>query len=182
MNVKKERLIWIDLEMTGLDTQTDYIIEVALVVTDRQLNIIAQMESIPVHQDATTLENMDAWNKKHHGQSGLIDRVKQSKFNESMTESMCLAFLKNHVESNSSPMCGNSICQDRRFLAKYMPNLEAFFHYRHLDVTTIKLLCQYERPDIAKLWKKNTTHEASQDVLDSIAELAFYRTHFLNTR
>jgi oligoribonuclease len=181
MGATKERLIWIDLEMTGLNTQKDRIIEVSLVITDRKLNIIAQMDSIAIHQSHTTLNTMDAWNQKHHGQSGLIERVKQSRINESLAESMCLAFLENHVDRNSSPMCGNSICQDRRFLANYMPKLEAYFHYRHIDVTTIKLLCQYERPKIAKLWKKKTSHEALQDILDSIAELAFYRSHFLKT-
>lgn len=179
MIASENRLVWIDLEMTGLNCEKDKIIEIALVVTDAQLNIIAEQPSIAIHQPDHTLNAMDAWNKKHHHQSGLVRRVKNSCTHVHSAEQTCLNFLKQHVKEGASPMCGNSICQDRRFLAKYMPQLEAYFHYRQLDVSTLKILCQMHRPEISGQWKKRSTHQALQDIYDSISELKHYMQHFL---
>ena len=177
---KKSNLVWIDLEMTGLDVENDFIIEIATVVTDIDLNIIAEGPVLAVSQTQATLDAMDDWNQHHHGRSGLIDRVLQSTYDASLAENETLEFLRQHVEAGRSPMCGNSICQDRRFLHRYMPSLEGFFHYRHLDVTTLKILAQYWAPDLSKRHQKKSTHQALADIKDSIAELAFYRQHLFN--
>lgn len=173
------RLIWIDLEMTGLYPDKDRILEVAIVVTDQNLNTIAESPSWVVHQSDAQLAAMDAWNQSMHGRSGLIDRTKTSTFSEADIERAALNFLTPLVAKNASPMCGNSICQDRRFLARWMPELEAFFHYRNLDVSTIKELCKRWRPDIARGFNKDTRHEALADVYESIEEMKYYRTHFI---
>jgi len=171
-------LIWIDLEMTGLDTQLDRIIEIATIVTDKDLNILADGPVYAIHQADDVLDKMDAWNKEQHGGSGLIERVRQSGISEQEAESATLAFLKRFVPENCSPMCGNSICQDRRFLYRCMPRLEAYFHYRNLDVSTIKELAARWAPKISSGVKKESTHLALDDVRDSIRELKYYRDHF----
>lgn len=173
------RLIWIDLEMTGLYPDKNRILEVALVVTDPDLNTVAESPSWAVHQDDAQLNAMDAWNQSMHGRSGLIDRVKISALSEADVERAALDFLIPLAEKNTSPMCGNSICQDRRFLARWMPELEAFFHYRNLDVSTLKELCKRWRPDVARGFIKDTRHEALADIHESIEELKYYRTHFI---
>jgi oligoribonuclease len=173
------RLIWIDLEMTGLKPDTDRIIEMALVVTDHQLETVAQSSVYVVHQDNAVLDAMDAWNQGTHGRSGLIDRVKASTATEAEVEAAALAFLAEHVPSKASPMCGNSICQDRRFLARYMPALEDWFHYRNLDVSTLKELARRWKPELMKGVPKEGKHEALADVHESIMELRYYREHLL---
>ncbi|MDC1208453.1 oligoribonuclease [Litorivicinus sp.] len=173
-------LIWIDLEMTGLSPETDHIIEIATVVTDRHLNVLAEGPSMAVHQPKALLEGMDEWNTRQHGSSGLTERVKASTITESYAEEQTLFFLSQYLEPNSSPMCGNSICQDRRFLARYMPELEAFFHYRNLDVSTLKELAKRWKPEILDGVKKGGAHLALADIFDSIDELRYYRTHFLS--
>ena len=172
-------LIWIDLEMTGLDTQADYIIEVATIVTDKNLNILEEGPVIAVHQDDQVLNGMDDWNRKHHGQSGLIERVRASTVDAAEAERQTVEFLSRYIPGGASPMCGNSICQDRRFLARLMPAMEAYFHYRNLDVSTLKELARRWAPAVYTAHNKNTTHQALQDIRDSIAELAYYREHFL---
>jgi oligoribonuclease len=173
------RLIWIDLEMTGLLPESDRIIELALVVTDHDLNTVAEAPVWAVHQDDITLEAMDAWNQSTHGRSGLIDRVKTSTLTEVDVEAAALLFLRQHVPPKVSPMCGNSICQDRRFLARSMPTLEGYFHYRNLDVSTLKELARRWKPDLLKGVPKEGKHEALADVYESIAELRHYRQHWL---
>jgi oligoribonuclease len=173
------RLIWIDMEMTGLKPDSDRIIEVALVITDAALNTVAEAAVLVVHQDDATLAGMDSWNQGTHGRSGLIDKVKQSSLDEVRVEHDMIAFLREHVPPRISPMCGNSICQDRRFLARWMPQLEDYFHYRNLDVSTLKELCKRWRPDLAKGWVKQGKHEALADIYESIDELKYYREHFL---
>jgi oligoribonuclease len=168
-------LIWIDLEMTGLDTTTDEIIEIATIVTDRNLNEIAEGPLLAVRQPRSVMDNMDAWNTKQHRESGLVDRVLASDLGIADAEQRTLDFLKQHVGQGTSPMCGNSICQDRRFLARQMPLLEAFFHYRNLDVSSLKILAQLWAPAVAKGFTKEATHRALQDIRDSIAELRHYR-------
>ncbi|MDH5571600.1 MAG: oligoribonuclease [Gammaproteobacteria bacterium] len=168
-------LIWIDLEMTGLDTQNDRIIEIATIVTDSQLNILAEGPMLAIHQAAEVMAGMDEWNTRQHGQSGLTERVSKSQLTEAEAERQTLDFLIQYVPSGKSPMCGNSICQDRRFLARCMPELEAFFHYRNLDVSTIKELAVRWNPDIAKGLVKNSSHLAMDDTRDSINELRYYR-------
>ncbi|CAN5409316.1 oligoribonuclease [soil metagenome] len=180
MSAKQGHLIWIDLEMTGLNPDTDRIIEIATVVTDSYLNILAEGPVIAVHQSDNTLAGMDEWNVKHHTKSGLIERVKLSPISEIEAETITLAFLSEYVEANKSPMCGNSICQDRRFLYRYMPKLENFFHYRNLDVSTVKELAKRWAPPIAKAFKKNSKHMALSDIKDSIAELMHYHNSFFN--
>lgn len=170
---KKNNLVWIDLEMTGLDPQHDEIIEIATIVTDAQLNILAEGPVIAIYQPEPILAQMDAWNQKHHGASGLIERVRQSSFNKLEAEAQTLSFLEQYSEKGRSPICGNSICQDRRFLSRLMPRLEAFFHYRNLDVSTIKELVARWYPE--HYFHKNTTHQALQDIRDSIDELRHYR-------
>lgn len=173
-------LIWIDMEMSGLLPDSDRIIEVALVVTDSQLNTIAEAPVLVVHQSDAVLDGMDSWNKGTHGRSGLIDKVRASSLDEAAVEAQMLAFLAQYVPKGSSPMCGNSICQDRRFLARGMPALEAYFHYRNLDVSTLKELVKRWKPAVAKGFEKNSKHEALSDIYDSIVELKFYRDNFIN--
>ena len=173
------RLIWIDLEMTGLKPDTDRIIEVALVITDHALETVAQAPVFVVHQDDTALDAMDAWNKATHGRSGLIDKVKAATMTEAGVEAAALEFLREHVPAKASPMCGNTICQDRRFLARFMPALEDWFHYRNLDVSTLKELVRRWKPELMKGIPKEGKHEALADILESIDELRYYREHFL---
>ncbi|TXI20953.1 MAG: oligoribonuclease [Nitrosomonas sp.] len=172
-------LIWVDMEMTGLNPDTDRIIEVALVITDAQLNTIAEGPVLVVHQADEVLDAMDKWNKSTHAKSGLIDKVKASPLSEDEVETQLIEFLKLHVPSGASPMCGNSICQDRRFMVRSMPQLEAYFHYRNLDVSTIKELVKRWKPEIAAGLTKESKHEALADIYDSINELKYYRQHFI---
>jgi len=175
----ENNLIWIDLEMTGLYPATDRIIEIAVIVTDPQLNVRIEGPTLAVHQSTVALDAMDAWNKGTHGRSGLIERVKASTLDEAQAEAQIIAFLKEHVPAGKSPMCGNSVCQDRRFLANYMPALETFFHYRNLDVSTLKELAKRWKPGIMDGFKKAQAHTAMADIRESIEELAYYREHFL---
>ena len=172
-------LVWVDMEMTGLDPDNDRIIEVAVVVTDSQLNVLAEGPVLAIHQSDETLDKMDAWNKGTHGRSGLIERVKASPVSEADAEQVLIDFLKNWVPAGKSPMCGNSICQDRRFMARGMPKLEAFFHYRNLDVSTLKELCRRWKPELASGFKKHQKHTALADIVESIEELRYYREHFI---
>jgi oligoribonuclease len=171
-------LIWIDLEMTGLDTTTDLIIEIATIVTDGQLNILAEGPVLAIHQSDTVLNAMDEWNTRQHGSSGLTERVRNSTLDERAAERQTIDFLAQYVPENTSPMCGNSICQDRRFMARCMPELERYFHYRNLDVSTIKELANRWAPVVAKGFKKTSTHLALDDTRDSIRELVYYREYF----
>ncbi len=181
-SVKSENnLVWLDMEMTGLQPDTDRIIEVAVVVTDSELNILAEGPVLVIHQSDAVLDGMDNWNKGTHGRSGLIDKVKASTLTEAQAEAELLAFLKRWVPASKSPMCGNSICQDRRFMARYMPKLEAFFHYRNLDVSTLKELCKRWEPAIHKGFQKRQMHTALADILESVEELRYYRQHFIKT-
>ena len=175
-----DNLIWIDLEMTGLYPETDRIIEIAVIVTDANLNHRTEGPVFAIHQTDAALDAMDAWNKGTHGKSGLIDRVKASSVDEAQAEAAVIEFLKQYVPKGKSPMCGNSICQDRRFLANYMPKLEAFFHYRNLDVSTLKELARRWKPDIMAGFKKAQAHTALADIQESIDELVYYREHFLS--
>ncbi|MGE3920779.1 MAG: oligoribonuclease [Gammaproteobacteria bacterium] len=177
-NSHLDRLIWIDLEMTGLDPQQDKIIEIATIITDDQLEIIAEGPVFAIHQPYEALNNMDKWNTKQHTGSGLVERVRASKITEAQAEAETIAFLQKHIPPGKSPMCGNSICQDRRFLWLYMPELEKYFHYRNLDVSTIKELARRWQPEIAKSLKKESKHLALDDIKDSILELKHYREHF----
>ena len=176
---KKTNLIWIDLEMTGLIPETDVIIEIATVVTDANLNVIDEGPSLAIHQSKELIDRMDEWNTKQHNISGLVKRVMESKITVNEAESQTLEFLSKHVDSGVSPMCGNSICQDRRFLSNYMSNLEKFFHYRHIDVSTLKELAVRWKPDIISSSFKNSRHLALSDIYDSIDELKYYREHFI---
>ncbi|HEX9390326.1 MAG TPA: oligoribonuclease [Usitatibacteraceae bacterium] len=176
----QNNLVWIDMEMTGLVPERDGIIEVALVVTDAQLNTVAEAPVLVVHQSDEVLDAMDSWNKSTHKKSGLIDKVKASALDAAQVEAQMIEFLKLHVPSSTSPMCGNSICQDRRFLARWMPQLEAYFHYRNLDVSTLKELAKRWKPQIMSGMKKHGKHEALADIYESIDELKYYREHFLN--
>lgn len=176
---KELNLIWIDLEMTGLVPERDRIIEIATLVTDSQLNLLAEGPVLAVKQADALLDGMDDWNQKHHGASGLIDRVKNSSIDEAAAERTTIEFLSEYSQKNASPMCGNSICQDRRFLANYMPELEAFFHYRNLDVSSIKELVRRWKPDLMAGLKKQGTHQALEDIKDSVEELRYYREHFI---
>ncbi|OBX60568.1 oligoribonuclease [Moraxella osloensis] len=178
MAVDKKHLIWIDLEMTGLDTLNDTIIEIATIVTDSELNILAEGPVFAIHTPDIVLNSMDDWNTRQHGQSGLIDRIRRSNVTMAQAESETIAFLSKYVEAGRSPMCGNSICQDRRFLARQMPTLERFFHYRNLDVSTVKELAYRWRPDILSSFEKKGSHLALDDIRDSIRELRHYKAHF----
>ncbi|ODC02442.1 oligoribonuclease [Terasakiispira papahanaumokuakeensis] len=177
--VKQDRLIWIDLEMTGLDPEKNRIIEIATIVTDGELNLVAEGPVIAIHQPNDVLGLMDEWCTKTHGQSGLTRRVKDSKIQTAEAEQQTLDFLQQHVKPGTSPMCGNSVHQDRRFMQYEMPLLEAFFHYRNLDVSTLKELAKRWRPGLDKGFKKKNTHLALDDIRESIQELAYYRDHFL---
>ena len=181
MALDENNLIWIDLEMTGLEPQQDQIIEIATVVTDANLGIIAQGPVIAIHQPDEILNGMDAWNTSHHGDSGLTSRVKQSQSSTADAERETLEFLRKYVLPGKSPMCGNSICQDRRFMARLMPDLEAFFHYRNLDVSTLKELARLWKPEIVGGFVKKGAHLALDDILESIEELKYYRECFIQT-
>jgi oligoribonuclease len=172
-------LIWIDMEMTGLKPESDRIIEVAVVITDQKLNLVAEGPVYVVHQVDSILDGMDSWNKGAHGRSGLIDKVKASALTEAEVEAAMLAFLGQHLPPGVSPMCGNSVCQDRRFLARYMPRLEAYFHYRNLDVSTLKELARRWKPEVMAGLSKQGKHEALADIYESIEELKYYREHLL---
>lgn len=180
MTDKRNNLIWIDLEMTGLSPESDRIIEIATIVTDAQLNVLAEGPMLAVHQSNELLDGMDEWNTEHHNNSGLVKRVQESRISEMQAQAQTLDFLKEYVEPGMSPMCGNSICQDRRFLANYMQELEAFFHYRNLDVSTLKELARRWKPEILAGFKKEGKHLALDDIRESIAELKYYREHFID--
>jgi oligoribonuclease len=181
MNIEDQgNLIWIDLEMTGLSPINDRIIEIATLVTDPELNIIAEGPNLAIKQNNEVLEAMDEWNQRHHGATGLIEKVRNSLISESEAETRTIEFLERYSEKKASPMCGNSICQDRRFLANYMPTLEAFFHYRNLDVSSLKELARRWKPDILQGIEKLSRHAALDDVRDSVDELAYYRKTFID--
>ncbi|TFH75423.1 oligoribonuclease [Gammaproteobacteria bacterium LSUCC0112] len=175
---KSKTLIWIDMEMTGLEPDTDRIIEIATLVTDADLNIIAEGPVLAVHQSDEALAAMDEWNQRTHGASGLVERVRASTTGDTEAELMTLEFLRQYADPRSSPMCGNSIHQDRRFMVRYMPLLEAFFHYRNLDVSTVKELARRWRPELPGGFVKTGTHQALDDIHESINELKYYREHF----
>lgn len=175
MPLNAENLVWLDLEMTGLNPETDRILEIATLVTDKELNVLAEGPDIPVHQSDTVLAAMGEWCTHQHGHSGLTERVRASRMNEAEAERRTLEFLRQYLPPNTSPMCGNSICQDRRFLARYMPELEKFFHYRNLDVSTLKELAKRWAPDTVGGFTKESTHLALADIRDSVAELRYYR-------
>jgi len=179
MPADENNLIWIDLEMTGLDTDRDHIIEIATVVTDAELNILAEGPVIAIYQPSAVMDAMDEWNTRQHGQSGLTRRVRESRYSVADAERETLAFLRQWVPKGKSPMCGNSICQDRRFMARLMPELEDYFHYRNLDVSTLKELARRWAPAVYDGFKKDSSHLALDDIKDSIAELRHYREHFL---
>ncbi len=172
-------LIWLDMEMTGLNPDADRIIEVAMIVTDSQLNVVAESPVLVIHQPDAVLDAMDDWNKNTHGKSGLIEKVKNSAVSEAEAEQVLLEFMMQHVPERTTPMCGNTIHQDRRFMARWMPRLEAYFHYRNLDVSTLKELCKRWKPEVAKGVVKRGKHEALADILESIEEMRYYREHFL---
>ena len=175
----QNNLVWLDMEMTGLDPDRDCVIEIAVVVTDGQLTTVAEAPVFVLHQSDAVLEAMDSWNKSTHARTGLIERVKASQLKEGEVEEQLLHFLAQHLPGKTSPMCGNSICQDRRFLARHMPRLEAYFHYRNLDVSTLKELVRRWKPELAKGLVKHGKHEALADIYESIEELKYYREHFL---
>jgi oligoribonuclease len=172
-------LIWLDMEMTGLDPDRDRVIELAMIVTDARLETLAESPVWTVHQSDAVLDAMDDWNKKTHGRSGLIERVRASTTDEAAVAAEAMAFITEWVGKRVSPMCGNSICQDRRFMARYMPQLEEYFHYRNLDVSTLKELCRRWKPEVAKGFEKKADHTAMADIRESIAELRYYRDNFL---
>jgi len=172
-------LIWVDLEMTGLNPDRDVVIEIATIVTDAELNTLAEGPVIPLHQGEDRLAAMDDWNRTHHTRSGLVERVRASKYDEARTEDETIAFLQQWVPPGVSPMCGNSICQDRRFMVRHLPRLEAYFHYRNLDVSTLKILMQLWRPALESGFVKTGTHQALDDIRESISEMRYYREHFL---
>ncbi|MCW9709608.1 oligoribonuclease [Avibacterium sp. 21-586] len=179
MQLDKQNLIWIDLEMTGLDPEKERIIEIATIVTDKDLNILAEGPVLAIHQPDNLLVKMNDWCQKTHSENGLIERVKQSKLSERAAELQTLDFLKKWVPKGTSPICGNSVAQDKRFLFKYMPDLANYFHYRHLDVSTLKELASRWHPEMLKGFSKKNTHLALDDIRESIAELAYYREHFI---
>lgn len=175
MTINENNLIWLDLEMTGLDPFTDRILEIATLVTNSNLEVIAEGPVVAIHQPVEVLAGLDDWNRQHHGASGLLDRVRLSETDEAGAESCTLEFLARYVPASASPLCGNSICQDRRFLARWMPRLESYCHYRNLDVSTLKILAQRWAPEVASSFKKSGQHLALEDVRESIAELRHYR-------
>jgi oligoribonuclease len=175
----QSNLVWIDMEMTGLVPDKDRIIEIAIVVTSVNLETIAEAPVLVIHQPDEVLGAMDSWNKSTHAKSGLVEKVKASTLSDAVAEEQMLAFLKLHVPANTSPMCGNSICQDRRFMARWMPQLEAYFHYRNLDVSTLKELAKRWRPALMSGFTKHGKHEALADIYESIEELKYYREHFI---
>lgn len=177
--MKADNLIWIDLEMTGLNVDHDHILEIATLVTNSDLEILAEGPVIAIFQPEEVLKTMDDWNVHHHSQSGLLERVRNSLCDEAQAQTFTLEFLSQWVPSGKSPMCGNTICQDRRFLWNYMPALEAYFHYRNLDVSTVKILAQRWAPQVIAGLSKSTTHQALQDIRDSIEELRYYRKNFI---
>lgn len=185
LNIMAEKqpinLVWIDLEMTGLDPQFEKIIEIAIIITNYNLDIIATAPVLVIHQDDVILEKMDNWNKKVHAKTGLIDKVKVSVINEEQAQKIMLEFLKNFVPKGKSPMCGNSVHQDRRFLQKYMPELESYFHYRNIDVSTLKELCKLWNKKFYKKIIKQSAHQALDDIKESIEELKYYKENFLKT-
>lgn len=176
-NQQPNALIWIDLEMSGLNTETDHILEIATIITDSELNVLAEGPVLAIHQPDDVLDGMDAWNRRTHGDSGLTERVRASTLSETEAERQTLEFVQQYVPKAKSPMCGNSICQDRRFLARWMPELEAWFHYRNLDVSTIKELARRWMPEVYAGMVKKNTHKALDDVRESIEELRYYRQH-----
>ena len=173
------RLVWVDMEMTGLRPEIDRVIEIAVVVTDSNLNPLAEGPVLVIHQPDVVLDAMDAWNTATHGRSGLTEQVRRSRITEAMAQAQLLDFLRDWVPQGKSPMCGNSICQDRRFMARYMPELEGWFHYRNLDVSTLKELCKRWAPSVARGFDKRSAHTALADILESIEELRYYRDHFI---
>jgi oligoribonuclease len=179
MAADSNNLIWVDMEMSGLDPTIERVLEVAIVITDTQLNTVAEGPVIVVHQPAAVLDAMDAWNKSTHAKSGLIERVKASRLTEADADAQLVEFLKQHVPASVSPLCGNSVHQDRRFMVKYLPAFEAYFHYRNLDVSTLKELMRRWKPELAAGMTKHGRHEALADVYESIDELKYYREHFL---
>jgi oligoribonuclease len=179
MAADSNNLIWVDMEMSGLDPTIEKVLEVAIVITDTQLNTVAEGPVIVVHQPAAVLDAMDAWNKSTHAKSGLIERVKASRLTEADADAQLVEFLKQHVPAGVSPLCGNSVHQDRRFMVKYLPAFEAYFHYRNLDVSTLKELMRRWKPELAAGMTKHGRHEALADVYESIDELKYYREHFL---
>jgi oligoribonuclease len=178
--VDENRLLWVDMEMSGLSPDTDRVLELAMVVTDAELNIVAEGPVIAVHQDDAVLDGMDSWNRLTHARSGLTTRVRESRVDEGQAEQQMLDWVARYIPAGRSPMCGNSICQDRRFMARWMPRLEAFFHYRNLDVSTLKELARRWKPDVYRTFEKKSRHEALADVYESIEELKHYRTRWLD--
>jgi oligoribonuclease len=174
-----KNLIWVDMEMTGLEPDADVVIEIATIVTDSDLNTLAEGPVIALHQSDERLAGMDEWNTTHHNRSGLVDRVRASRETEQSATEQTIAFLEQWVPAGASPMCGNTICQDRRFMARHLPQLEVFFHYRNLDVSTLKILMKAWRPDLEAGIKKTATHLALDDIRESIEEMRYYREHFL---
>ncbi len=175
----ESRLVWVDMEMTGLRPEIDRVIEIAVVITDSDLNPVAEGPVLVIHQPDSVLESMDAWNTATHGRSGLTEQVRRSRLTEAMAQKQLLEFLRDWVPQGKSPMCGNSICQDRRFMARYLPELEAWFHYRNVDVSTLKELCKRWSPAVARGFAKRSAHTALADILESIEELRYYRDHFI---
>ena len=181
MALNENHLVWLDMEMTGLDPERERIIEVAVVITDVELEVVAEGPVLVVHQSDALLDAMDNWNRATHSKSGLIDKVKASTVTEAQAEDVLLDFLGRYVPAGKSPLCGNTIGQDRRFMVRYMPRLEAFFHYRNLDVSTLKELCRRWKPEIYRNYSKQSRHEALSDIYDSIDELKYYREHFIKS-
>ena len=179
MSKNNNNLIWLDMEMSGLNPETDKVLEIALVITDPYLTIIGEGPVIFIHQSDEVLSRMDSWNQSTHGKSGLIEKVKNSNVTEEEATHQLIEFMGQYIEKGKSPMCGNTICQDRRFMAKHMPQLESFFHYRNLDVSVFKELAKRWKPELISGFKKKSKHEALADILESIEELKYYREHFI---